>query len=119
ALFEQERLAEALLDNESPSMEAIQLRDQLREGIDRLAQIPEAEKMAEKIVHQVRRQLEEEERAKRKASLVGEPLESGSPFALANGQILTVSRAFQVITRDTVRADLDLDETERLWLGAP
>ena len=119
ALFEQERLAEALLDNESPSMEAIQLRDQLREGIDRLAQIPEAEKMAEKIVHQVRRQLEEEERAERKASLVGEPLESGSPFALANGQILTVSRAFQVITRDTVRADLDLDETERLWLGAP
>lgn len=119
ALFAQERLAEALLDNQAPSIDAIQLRDRLREAVDRLAQIPEAEKMAEKIVHEVRRLLEEEDRADRKATLVGGALESGSPFSLANGQVLTVSRGFRVVTRDAVRADLDLDDTERLWIGAP
>ncbi|MCX4243287.1 TolB family protein [Paraliomyxa miuraensis] len=119
ALFLQERLAETLPDAESPSIGAIQLRDRLGEGLERLAQIPEAEQMAEKIVHQVRRQLEEEERAERKAGLVGQPLESGSPFVLANGQVLSVSRGFKVVTRDAVRADLDLDDTERLWAGAP
>ena len=56
ALFLQEQLAETLPDAESPSIHAIQLRDRLSEAIERLGQIPEAEKMAEKIVHQVRRQ---------------------------------------------------------------
>ncbi len=119
ALFEQEQLHELLPDNESPSMAVIQLRDRLREGLDRLAQIPEAEKMADEIGHQVRRQLVEEERAEPKPGLVGEALESGQPFALANGQVLTVSRGFTVVSRDAVRADLNLDDVERLWFGAP
>ncbi len=119
ALFEQEQLHELLPDNESPSMDAIQRRDRLRDALDRLADIPEAEKMAEKIINQVRRQLVDEERAEPKPSLVGEALESGSPFALANGQVLTVSRSFEVISRDAVRADLHLDDMERLLIGAP
>lgn len=119
ALFGQERLADALPENTSPSIEAVQLRDRLRDALERLAKIPEAELMAEKIVGQVRRQLEEEERAEPKPQLVGLPLESGSPFGLANGQLLTISRGFKVVTRDAVRADLDLDDVERLWLGAP
>lgn len=119
AMFAQEKLAEALPEHEAPSIGAVQLRDRLRDAIDRLAQIPEAERMAEKILGQVRRELEEEERAEPKPGLVGRPLESGSPFALANGQLLTISRGFQVVTRDAVRADLELDDVERLWLGAP
>jgi hypothetical protein len=119
ALFQQERLKETLPENEAPTIEAVQLRDQLREAIDRLAQIPEAERMAETIVGQVRRQLEEEERSERKPSLVGGPLESGSPYALANGELLAITRGFQVVTRDAVRADLALDDVERLSIGAP
>lgn len=119
ALFLQERLADTLPENTRPSIEAVQLRDRLREALERLAQIPEAERLAAKVVAQVRRQLEEEERAEPKPGLVGRPLESGSPFGLANGQLLTISRGFQVVTRDAVRADLDLDDVERLWLGAP
>lgn len=119
ALFGQERLAEALPENGAPSIEAVRLRDSLREAIERLAQIPEAERMAEKILGQVRRELEEEERADPKPGLVGRPLESGSPLPLANGQLLTISRGFQVVTRDAVRADLELDDVERLWIGAP
>jgi hypothetical protein len=119
ALFEQERLKAALPENDGASIEAVQLRDQLRDAIDRLARIPEAERMAETIVGQVRRQLEEEERAERKPALVGRPLESGSPYALAHGQLLTITRGFQVVTRDAVRADLALDDVERLSIGAP
>ncbi|MCA9655555.1 MAG: PD40 domain-containing protein [Myxococcales bacterium] len=119
ALFAQEKLAELLPDAESPSIESIQLRDRLRDAVDRLAQVPEAEKMAEKIVQGVRHQLEEEERAEPRPSLVGDALESGEPFPLANGQVLTVSRGFKVVTRDAVRADLDVDDRHRLWVGAP
>ncbi len=119
ALFEQPELEQLLPGSEGDSMDAIQLRDRLREALDRLAQIPEAEKMAEKIVAQVRTQLLDEERAEPKPQLVGESLESGSPFPLNNGQLLTISRGFKVVTRDAVRADLKLDDTERLLLGAP
>jgi hypothetical protein len=108
-----------LPENQKPTIEAVQLRDRLREAIDRLGRIPEAERMAEQIVGQVRRQLEEEERAEPKPALVGRPLESGSPYALANGQLLDITRGFQVVTRDAVRADLALDDVERLWVGAP
>ncbi len=118
ALFEQERLHE-VLPGEGESIDAIQMRDRLREAVDRLAQVPEAEKMAEKIVAQVRQQLLDDERAEPKPGLVGEPLESGSPLPLANGDVLTISRGFKVVTRDAVRADLDLDDTERLLSGAP
>jgi len=119
ALFEQERLHQVLPDSGSDSIDAIQLRDRLREAVDRLAQVPEAEKMAQRIVGQVREQLIDDERAEPKPGLVGEALESGSPFPLANGSLLTISRGFKVVTRDAVRADLDLDDTERLLWGAP
>ncbi|MEM9460105.1 MAG: hypothetical protein AAGF11_38370 [Myxococcota bacterium] len=119
ALFEQPQLREALPGEGSSSMASIQLRDRLREGIDRLERIPEAERMADKIVGQVRQMLGEDERAEPKPSLLGQALESGSPFALANGQILTISRGFTVVTRDAVRADLKLDDTERMLVGAP
>jgi hypothetical protein len=119
ALFEQERLRELLPDNEKPTIAIVQLRDRLRNALDRLARIPDAERMAEKILGQVRRELEDEERAETKPTLVGQPLESGSPFALANGQVLTISRGFRLVTSDVVRADLELDDVERLWVGAP
>ncbi|MCA9711610.1 MAG: hypothetical protein KDK70_37590, partial [Myxococcales bacterium] len=119
ALFEQERLHALLPGSDDSSIGTIQLRDRLREALDRLAQVPEAERMADKIVAQVRQQLVDEERAEPRPALVGEPLESGTPFALANGQVLTISRGFKVVTRDAVRADLDLDDTERMWVGAP
>lgn len=119
ALFAQEKLAQTLPDNQTASIDAVQLRDRLRVAIERLGQIPEAERMAEKILGQVRHELEDEERAEPKPALVGRPLESGSAFGLANGQVLTISRGFKVVTRDAVRADLDLDDVERLWVSAP
>jgi len=119
ALFAQPLLAETLLANDNPSIETIQLRDRVRDAVDQLEKVPHAEKMASNVVRGVREQLEDEERAEPRPKLVGETLESGSSFPLANGQILTISRGFEVVSRDAVRADLALDNVERIWLGDP
>jgi hypothetical protein len=118
ALFQQERLARILPDNENPSIEDIRLRDRLQEALQRLARLPEAEKMAQKVVEQVLQQLVGDERAEPRPSLLAEPLESGNPIPLANGNLLTVSRGFQLVTRDAVRADLAFEDSERFLFGA-
>jgi hypothetical protein len=118
ALFAQPRLAQ-LLDPANADIDDIQLADQLREGLDRVKQVPEAELMASKIVDQIRQQLVDEERAEPKPALVAEPLESGSAFPLHNGGLLTISRSFDLVTRDAVRADLHLAEEERILFGQP
>jgi hypothetical protein len=119
ALFQQEHLERLLPDNDSPSIEDIRLRDRLQEALDRLARLPEAEKMAEKVVDQVVQQLVGDERAEPRPQLLAEPLESGNPIPLANGNLLTVSRGFQLVTRDAVRADLAFEDFERFLFGAP
>lgn len=119
ALFEQGRLQQLLPDNDNPSIEDIRLRDRLQESLDRLAMLPEAERMADEIVARIRRQLVEEERAEPAPELLGEPLESANPIPLANGRLLTIARSFQLVTRDAVRADLDFEDTERFLFGAP
>lgn len=119
ALFQQERLERTLPTNEDPSIEDIQLRDRLQEALQRLSRLPEAEKMAEKVTEQILQQLVEEERAEPRPQLLGEPLESGNPIPLANGQLLTVSRGFQLVTRDAVRADLAFEDSERFLFGTP
>jgi hypothetical protein len=118
ALFEQERLARILPDNENPSIEDIRLRDRLQESLHRLARLPEAETMARKVIDQITQQLVDDERADPKPRLLAEPLESGNSIPLANGSVLTVSRGFALVTRDAVRADLSFDDSERFLFGA-
>jgi hypothetical protein len=117
ALFEQEHLKRTLPSNDNPSIEDIRLRDRLQDSLQRLARLPEAEKMAEKVVEQIMQQLVEDERAEPRPRLLGEALESGNPIPLANGNILTISRGFRLVTRDAVRADLDFEDFERFLFG--
>jgi hypothetical protein len=118
ALFEQEALAATLEAEDSTSMEVVKLKDRLSDAVEKLERVPQAELMADKIVAEVRRQLVDAERADPKPSPIARPLESVGPIPLANGQILGVSRGFRVVTRDAVRADLDLEDEERFVVGA-
>jgi hypothetical protein len=118
ALFEQERL-KALLEPDSLSVSELQLRDRLKEALQRIEQVPEAERMADKIVGKVREQLVDNERGDPKPALVGEPLESSTVYVLPNGQIFSSARGFELVTRDAVRADLDLGDERRFVVGAP
>lgn len=118
ALFAQEQLAE-LRDPKKVPVERLQLRDRLEEAMHRLDQVPQAEQMAEKIVLKVREQLTDGERAEPKPTLVGEALESASTHPLPDGNLLTVSRSLELVTRDAVRADLDLAKQHRFLFGAP
>ncbi|MBC8068075.1 MAG: hypothetical protein IAG13_07065 [Deltaproteobacteria bacterium] len=117
ALFAHEQL-HVLQDPQSVPVERLQLRDRLEEGMHRLEQVPQAEQMAEKIVLKVREQLTDGERAEPKPSLIGEPLESGSSHPLPDGNLLTTSRTLDLVTRDAVRADLELGKQHRFVFGA-
>lgn len=117
ALFQQEKLNVLLPENDSPNVADIQLRDRVHDALDKLARLPEAEQMAEKIVLQIREQLEDGERAQPRPRLLGEPLESGTPVPLPSGDVLGIIRGFSVVTRDAVRADLDLEDEERFVAG--
>lgn len=119
ALFEQEVMKELLPDNESPSMETIKLRDRLQDAVDRVSRVPDAEQMADKIVEGVKEQLDESERAPTKPTLVGENLEVTTPVPLPGGEVLSIAQGFSLVTRDAVRADLDLDDHETFLVGAP
>jgi hypothetical protein len=118
ALFEQEHL-KALREPDSLSVTELQLRDRLKDAIARVDQVPEAELMAAKIVDQVREQLVDKERGDPKPLLVGEPLESTNVVALPDGQIFSSARSFELVTRDAVRADLDLGDERRFLAAAP
>lgn len=117
ALFAQERLAATLGPDENMAMDVIKLRDQVRDAVDRLQRIPEAEKLAEKIVGEVDRQLVDEELAEPKPHRLADALQSTRPIPLANGSVLGISRGFQVVSRDAVRADLDLEDEEKFFVG--
>ncbi len=117
AMFEQQELAATLQAEESASMEVIKLRDRLADAVEKIERIPQAELMADKIVAEVRRQLVDAERAEPKPMPIARALESVAPIPLANGQVLGVSRGFRVVTRDAVRADLDLEDEERFVVG--
>ena len=83
ALFAQERLAATLGPDENMAMDVIKLRDQVRDAVDRLQRIPEAEKLAEKIVGEVDRQLVDEELAEPKPHRLADALQSTRPIPLA------------------------------------
>ncbi len=118
ALFAHEQLS-VLRDPKTVPVERLQLRDRLEEAMHRLDQVPAAEQMAEKIVLKVREQLTDGERAEPKPTLVGEALESGSTHPLPGGNLMTVSRTIELVTRDAVRADLELGKQHRFLFGAP
>jgi hypothetical protein len=117
ALFEQKQLA-ALRKPESLAVDQLQLRDKLEEALRRLDQVPEAEKMAEKVVRDLDKALAEGERVEPKPARVGETLESLTARPLADGSVLSIGRTLEVVTRDAVRADLDLGDREQFLVGA-
>ncbi|MBK8720172.1 MAG: hypothetical protein IPN32_36530 [Deltaproteobacteria bacterium] len=116
ALFEQEQLA-ALREPDALPVAQLQLRDKLREALRKLDDVPEAERMANKVVDDIREMLTEGERGAM-PSLIGEPLESVVAHPLPDNTLLSTSRAFEIVTRDAVRADLDLAPEESLLAGA-
>jgi hypothetical protein len=79
--------------------------------------VPEAERLAGKVVDDVAKLLSEPERGEHKPRLIGETLESGVAQPLPDGQVLSVSRGIELVTRDAVRADLDLAPFEQLSFG--
>lgn len=119
AVFAQDKMVDTLPDNESPTMEVIKLRDRLSDAIDRVGRVPEAERMAEKIVAQVEEMLVGSERAKPTPASVGDKLEVNTPIPLANGKVLSVAQGFSLVSRDAVRADLDLEDKETFLIGEP
>lgn len=118
ALFDQERLQRLLPEHaDDEEIADIQLRDQLEGAVDRVGRIPEAERMAERVMVDVRRQLVDEERADPAPRPLAESIESADVIPLPSGAILSVGRGFQIVSPDGVRADLDLDEEERFSYG--
>ncbi len=119
ALFEQDQLAALLPDNAQPSVDELELRDQLSVALDRLERIPAAEKMARDVSADVERRLLEEERGDPRPIAVGELFENGHAYPLADGNILHITRAFSIVSNDGVRVDLDLQDVEHLWIKTP
>ncbi|HET6584510.1 MAG TPA: hypothetical protein VFG69_13705, partial [Nannocystaceae bacterium] len=117
ALFEQEQL-KALLEPENLTVTELQLRDRLKEAVRRIEQVPEAELLADKIVKKVHEELVDAERGDPKPRIVGEALESSGVQVLPNGRIFSAARGFELVTRDAVRADLDLGDERRFLVGA-
>ena len=118
ALFEQKQLA-ALRKPESLAVDQLQLRDKLEEALRRLDQIPDAERLGEKVVTDIDKTLADSDRLEPKPTRVGATLESLTAQPLADGSVLSIGRSLAVVTRDAVRADLDLGDAETFLVGAP
>ncbi len=118
ALFEQEQLA-ALLEPESLGVDQLHLRDTLEEGRRKLALVPDAERLAEKVVNDIGKALTEGERVDPAPTQIGVTLESLTARPLADGSVLSVGRTLELVTRDAIRVDLDLGSMQQLLVGAP
>lgn len=118
ALFEQEKLA-ALRKPESLAVDQLQLRDKLEEALRKLDQVPDAERLATKVVVDLDAQLVDGERADPKPVRIGAPLESLTAQPLADGSVLSIGREVDVVTRDAIRVDLKLGDAERFLFAAP
>ncbi len=105
ALFAQQALAEALPDNASASVAAIQLRSKLKEALLDLALVETAEALAEEVLGQARRQLQDERGASTPV-LLSDHLEAGSAHPTPEGPVLSFVRPFDVVTEDGIRAEL-------------
>lgn len=117
ALFEQDKL-KVLRTPDKLAVSELQLRDRMKEGLQMLDRIPEAERLAEKIVAGVREIVIDGEQADPKPVLVGDPLESGEVHPLPDGRVMSVTRGIEVVTRDAIRGDLVLGAEQRFWAGA-
>ncbi len=105
ALFAQEALDEIALGKAIETPEAIERRRRLRPALERLEQLHALEQQRDAIISDLRQRFEHEERAEPPPRMLGELLESGTPFPLANGRILMVSRGFEIISPDGVELD--------------
>ncbi len=105
ALFAQDVLAEALPDNDSASVEAIQLRSKLEEALVDLALVDRAEALAQEVLAEAERALDDE-RGDTAPIRLSEALEAGSAHPTPTGEILSFVRPFDVVTEDGIRAQL-------------
>jgi len=119
ALFAQDEMAEITAEGEALGISALQLRDRVSDAVERVGRVPTAERMAEKVVEQVVDLLSGPERTEPKPTLVGHELEVTKPIPLPNGQVLSIAQGFDLVSRDGVRVELDLDKTEQFLVGAP
>lgn len=118
ALFEQEKL-KALRDPESLAVDQLQLREKLEEALRKLDQVPDAERLAQKVVADLDAQLVEGERAEPKPGRIGAPLESLTAQPIADGSVLSIGREVSVVTRDAIRVDLELGKSEQFLFAPP
>ena len=114
ALFAQEALAEALPDNTSASVDAIQLRSKLEDALADLALVDTAGALAERVMGEAERALQDE-RAEPAPVRLTEALEAGSALALPGGRVFTETRAYDVVTDDGIQVELSPASAFTLW----
>jgi len=118
ALFAQDQLAEVGPQNEDPTVAVIQLRDRLGEALALLERIPRAEALVARVEHDLQKALTEKERGSSVPRVIGDVQQSASPVPLPSGEVLLVGRGFSLVTRDAVRAEVELEERERFLFAA-
>jgi len=111
ALFAQEALAEALPENDSASVESIQLRSKLEDAILDLELVERAEALAGETVGEISRVLRDERGDNTPVRLAGET-DGGRAVPDPRGGVLTLVRRFDVVTDDGIRAELDWSPQE-------
>ncbi len=115
ALFVQEPLHSALVDDPQAGPEVLILSNQLEAAIERVSMIDEATRTIAKIEEASRELLIDEERGRDKPALLGSLSESMHPIALAQGGVLLPSRNANFTSKNGLSADLQLDTTWRFF----
>ncbi|MGH1340026.1 MAG: TolB family protein [Nannocystales bacterium] len=111
ALFAQEALAQALPENDSASVESIQLRSRLEDAIVDLDLVDRAEALAEETVSEISRVLREERGRNQPVRLAGDN-DGGRAVPNPRGGVVSLVRHFDVVSDDGIRAELEWSPQE-------
>ncbi|GEM_PF-1672567 len=114
ALFEHDQLAQLQNEDGLGTVEGFRLRDRLDQALERLDKIPAAERLVETIQHKLTEALREGEHADPKPHPIADQDQSTMFAPLANGQVLTMGRRFELTSDDAVTADLAFEDAWRI-----
>ena len=109
ALFAQEPLSRTIREDPKDPPVVMVLRTKLKEGMDRLTSISDAEATVAKIAEKARTLLVDKEQGEPKPALLGGIHESLNAIALADGSSLVMSRAVHFSSNTGYNAELELD----------
>jgi len=119
ALFAQDPLAGTLREDPKDPPIVMVLRTKLKEGMDRLTSIADAEATVAKIAEKARTLLVDKEQGDPKPALLGGIHESLNAIALADGSTLVMSRAVHFSSNTGYNAELELDRNWQFSYLAP